>query len=450
MNARRRQRGFTLVELMVSLVAGLVIAVAVVGLARAATTTFHEQARISAVEAAARTAAERLRQDLIRTSFMSTGNIHLASVDDPAALQVPFGQRVAHVIGDPTPRYATLANLQGLRIHVGGSTVASGDLPLAGAQGPRSLSSSNGLNPDAIEITGNLTTDDWYEGKWEGTGTCGPRIVMRADADPAVRRLLDTGNPDAAARAAFRPINEDFIVRVVDDHNCQHFVPICHVEADATRMIVDLRPAGDGLAILPAVNTAGAPGADNCGGSEGGNFAISPVHRVRWYIGPNTEPLIESDNAIDAIGNKFNLYREMLDGAGNPLPNREIIAEYAIDLKVGIVVHDPDPTVLPPNHIRVFDMDTDPGGGPIAQWTQAASTTISRGPGPQRVRSVRFRIATRAPIPDRTANLIVPPGAPFLARYCLEGVAPATCKKFARVRTLTSEVALINQARMSY
>jgi len=54
---------------------------------------------------------------------------------------------------------------------------------------------------------------------------------------------------------------------------------------------------------------------------------------------------------------------------------------------------------------------------------------------------VRYRLATRSALADRNANLIVPPGAPFLARYCIENAAPATCKKFARVRTIVSEVA---------
>ena len=91
---RTQARGFTLVELMVSLVAGLIVTIAVVGLARAATTTFFEAARISTVEANVRTAAERLRQDLSRASYMSTGNIKLA-VD-----QAP-GVPLAHRIGIP-------------------------------------------------------------------------------------------------------------------------------------------------------------------------------------------------------------------------------------------------------------------------------------------------------------------------------------------------------------
>ena len=440
MMRRASSSGFTLVELMVSLVAGLIIAIGVVGLATTATASFHEQARISTTENAVRTAAQRLRYDLSRVSFMSTGNIRLASMDPPDP-QPPFGQRVAHAVGNggnATPRYPGTANLQGLRIRVGGSR--DGSNPPAGAEGPNNLSTNNGLNPDDIFITGNLTTTDAYQGHWRGNGACGgPAIILDSRADPAVRRLMNTGNPLAAVQNAFQPVAaRDFLARLVDMRNCEHFVPVCAVATpDAFTAVISLRPAGDGIALLPPTNQSSGAGAEGCGGTETEQFSISPVHKVRWYIGPNTQAVLNPDPVLDA------------DGASLPAPGApEIVAEYAVDLKFGIVVE--NPLLAPPNNIQVFDLDSDPGGGSIDLWTQPVSGTIVNGPGPQRVRSVRFRIATRAAIPDRTANLIVPPGAPYLSRYCLENSAPASCTRFARVRTIVSEVALLNQASMRY
>jgi prepilin-type N-terminal cleavage/methylation domain-containing protein len=212
--SRAARRGFTLVELMVSLVAGLIVTIAVVGLARTATTTFYEEARLSAVEASARNASERLRQDLTRVAFMSTGNIKLARNDSPT---VPFGQKISHLPGAATPsRYGALTNdLQGIRVLVGGST--------ATAQGPNNLSTVNGLNPDAIELTGNYTTDDSYRGRMVGSNT----VVLTATypdgtlGDPAVARLLSGANPDRSLRNAFTPgaptgVVPPFLARVVD------------------------------------------------------------------------------------------------------------------------------------------------------------------------------------------------------------------------------------------
>src|SRR5262249_8034928 len=123
----RRRRGFTLVELMISLVMGLIIALAVIALARAATTTFHEQARMSSIEMALRAGSERLRSDLSKISYMSTANMRL----DPRIARRPNGTTA-------TP--PELADLRGIRI-----------LRNAGApktQGTYTLAATNGLSPD--------------------------------------------------------------------------------------------------------------------------------------------------------------------------------------------------------------------------------------------------------------------------------------------------------------
>ncbi len=444
-------RGFTLVELMVSLVAGLIVTIAVVGLARAATTTFFEAARIASVEQATRTAAERLRQDLSRVSFMSTGNIRLAR---DGAAGVPMSHKIAVI--DPSlaggfggSRYAALNDLQGIRIIVGGSgdAVASFDAANAGSAGPNALSANNGLNPDALILSGNFTTDDSYQGTFATAGgTCagGQMITLTAVGDAAVARLVGTANPLTSAQAAFTPDpTRSFAARVVDARGCQHYVVVCAggVAATAAGAVISIEQDDGGN---PAVLGGGVT---NCGAKDTEPVTINPVQRVRWYIGPNVNAALAPAAGVEDPGNKFNLYRDFLDAATPPAPiaaMRQIVAEYAADLKFGITVADAA------NAVQVFEMDSDTGGGSIDTWTQTASTTIAGAEGPQRVRSVRFRIATRAAMPDRTANLIVPPGAPYLTRYCIQNTPAAQCTSFARVRTLVSEVALINQLQMTY
>lgn len=444
---RSRNRGFTLVELMVSLVAGLIVTIAVVGLARAATTTFFEAARIASVEATVRTASERLRQDLLRASYMSTGNIRLAR---DGAGGVPMSHKIA--VANPSAvggfggsRYNALNDLQGVRIIVGGS----GTFPIAnaGTAGPNALSLNNVLNPDAAILGGNFTTDDSYQGTFSTTGgSCpgGQMVTLNSLADAAVRRLVSGVSPLASTQAAFTPVpGRKFAARVVDARGCQHYVVVCAVTATAAGAVINLeQDTASGPALLPGTAT-------NCGARDTEPVTINPVQRVRWYIGPNTDTLLAPATDVEAAGNKFNMYRDFLDAADPPapiVPMRQIVAEYAADLKFGITVADAT------NALQVFEMDTDLGGGSgaIDTWTQTASTTTAGQPGPQRVRSVRFRIATRAAIADRTAGLLVPPGAPYLTRYCIEAQPVATCKKFARVRTVVSEVALMNQLGMTY
>ena len=85
MRRARAQEGFTLIELTVSLVAGLIVALGIVGLSRDATHTFHEEMRSSVAEANLRTAVDRLRADLSRAGYMSTGNVAL----DPMVARPP-------------------------------------------------------------------------------------------------------------------------------------------------------------------------------------------------------------------------------------------------------------------------------------------------------------------------------------------------------------------------
>ena len=472
MKSRSNRRAFTLVELMVSLVAGLIIAMAVVGLAKATTNTFHEEARMSVVESSVRLGAERLRADLSRAAFMSTGNIVLAR-DSNTAGTVPANMRVAtdtSVVPASGSRYTTTDDLAGVRIFVNGSGGASGAFPggLSGSQGPLNLATANNLNPDGIVITGNMATSDLYQGTLYEVpdsipGACGSQsVVIKQNADAATRRLLSQANPLVAVQSAFLPVpGRLFLARVVDGRGCEHYVVVCNVTMDTSpacsggdvcAAIHFADPTKGGTPRLPVLPVDQPSGSTIpkmvCGANKGEPVSVNPVQRVRYYIGQNTDPLTALDPAgLENTGSKFNVMRDQLDAADPPaaIPQTaQTVAEFAVDLKFGVTVND----LVAPN-LKVFDMDSDNGGGVIDTWTQRPTTpTVNGGPGPQRVRSVRFRLATRSAIPDRRADLrILPTPSPYMVRYCTD---PPTCQRYARVRTVVSEVTLTNQLGMTY
>lgn len=469
MTSRSNRRAFTLVELMVSLVAGLIIAMAVVGLAKATTNTFHEEARMSVVESSVRLGAERLRADLSRAGFMSTGNIVLARDSNttgtvPAQMRVATDQSVAPPSGS---RYNTTDDLAALRIYVNGSGSASGAFlgGLSGSQGPLNLGTTNNLNPDGLVLTGNFSTSDLYQGTlYDNTvpNSCGAQsIVLKQNADAATRRLLNQANPLIALQSAFQPVaGRQFLARIVDGRGCEHYAVVCNVSMETTNcsggdlcaaihLATPTKGGTPRLPVLPADPPAGSSIPKMiCGANIGEPVSINPVQRIRYYIGPNTDPLTALDTAgAENAANKFNVIRDQLDAADPPVPvpqTSQVVAEFAVDLKFGITVND----VIPPN-VKVFDMDTDTGGGNIETWTQRPSLpTANGGPGPQRVRSVRFRLATRSAIPDRRGDLrILPSPSPYMVRYCTD---PPACVRYARVRTVVSEVTLTNQLGMTY
>jgi hypothetical protein len=194
------------------------------------------------------------------------------------------------------------------------------------------------------------------------------------------------------------------------------------------------------------------------------------VQRVRWYLGVNTDPTIDADPALNegvgATTQKFNLYRQLQDTTGAPFPPAvlpglpaEVVAEYAIDLKFGITVQDPAT-----NALTVLDMDdtNPPAKGPSTLASPAAGSSVTgvthdvsmvpRGSagmfaaGPQNVKSVRFRIALRTPIADRDKPMPAPePASSYRFRYCVTPICAGPTARFARIRTIVSEVALLNQ-----
>lgn len=443
LSKKRARAGFTLVELMVALVMGLIIAIAAVGLARTATTTFHEQARVSGMEMSIRSASERLRSDLLKASYMSTPNIHL----DP---------RVARVPGTTVYRIDELKDLQGIYIDVGAGTAAT--------QGAFTLATVHGLTPDDLYIAGNLTTDDSYRGQWIGAGSCGAgsaQLRLNGLADAAVGRLLSNASTAVlGAQAAFMPgenmnppvTGKEYVVQVMDPRGCYQYMTVCKVSNGATANEVLLDLKGDpAYGILTPTELLGGL----CGGRLMEEFSLAPVSRVRWYLAANTDARL-TDPTYDGTGgaNKFNLYRQLLaasvdfsnpTAAGSVVGPPELIAEYAVDMKFGLVVDD---VLQAQPKDRIVNLDMDSSSAAISTWARRVNGTVLGQPGAQRIKSVRYRLAFRAPIPDRQTNLPMATGHPFLARYCTNSNDLATCKSWSRVRTIMSEVALINQAKI--
>jgi len=102
----RGPAGFTLIELLVSLCAGLIISLSIFAISKDATETFHEEARMATAEMTVRFAAERIRADLMRASFMATPNIW---TDHQLAYPVN-AQRV------PGPAPLAIQQLAGIRL----------------------------------------------------------------------------------------------------------------------------------------------------------------------------------------------------------------------------------------------------------------------------------------------------------------------------------------------
>jgi prepilin-type N-terminal cleavage/methylation domain-containing protein len=452
----RGQRGFTLVELMVALAAGLIVSLGIIGLSRDATHTFHEEMRSSAAEANLRTAIDRLRADLSRAGYMSTGNIF----SDPQISKPPGA-------GNPINAAAGLAGLSKLTsilLNQGGS---AGQTLLSTQQLPP-------MNPDSIDIAGNMTSTDQYEVQsvvpGAGGGACW-QIILQAQS-PSMLRLLALG---AAAPQEFinifQPGAGQFIVRFVEHTGRTQFFATC---PNQPPLLLGAGPnAQASIFISPLTLQQTAQTSQGVGSATGLSTGtqVNPVQIVRWQLiaAKNEEPQYTGSplgnqaltgTAIDA--NKYDLVRRYIDAAtGQPVPGTmEVVAEYAVDLEFAFTVE--AGSQVQPN-LQTFPFDSLSGAANNPPWAQdinAFPPLPGQNRGAQRIRSVRVRLVTRAADPDRTANVPVvnpnnAPIGPYTYRYCTAPPCPQAnttngVLQYARARTVTAEVALPNQARNFY
>ena len=457
--ARARAGGFTLIELAVALVGGLIVGIAVVGLSKEATNTFHEDMRAAQAQFSVRTAIDRLRADVARAGFMATPNIW----------------------GDPqlvTPDYATASmptaplNIQrmaGIRLFVSGSMKKAnitGGFPtpsVGGTDETSAFSANNNLTPDALDITGNMNTVEQYTVQTIGPGIgCGggTRLYLAVENPPAWRLLNGAGSDGGGSvdtlKRAFIPVaSERFALRLQDAQGRVQYLEAC--DAGITPGTPP-QPYVDVSGTIQILNTGtGSGSGKKTAGGETGFFSgsqINPVLTVRYKLStPHAMYADLNPGGGDAgVDSRFDLYRYYINTAGAEVGTPDLIAEYAVDLKFAFSVDNtatgaPNPPPLDRTQVTYpFDDATNNAkyGGPTAGVVDVF--------GPQRIRSVRIRLATRTAVADRATAVAPPAFTPAdytnLLRYCTTPTLP--CGGFARVRTVITEVNLNNIARGSY
>jgi prepilin-type N-terminal cleavage/methylation domain-containing protein len=465
---RASQAGFTLVELTVALVAGLIVALGVVGLSHEATQTFNEESRSSAAEAAMRTAVDRLRADLSRAGYMSTGDI----LTDPAIAHAPTAaagnlQNLLNV------NFTGIKQLGALQLIDGGSITTSG-LALSAKQTPA-------VTPDVLLIGGNMTCAEQFDVQMilPATGNC--QQILLSPVSPAIYRVATAGVGTSAGAQqlnnVFAPVvgngaTAQFMVRLLDDTGHTQYLATCPQAnvAGITNGQPYLWIDSADTQILKASDTAGQGGIS---GYAAGKAWVNPVQLVRWEITSTAQEAINQPQLAAALGNvvqtgeldpnKYDLMRSYVDVKGNVIPQTsEIVAEYAVDLDFAFTV---DKSVVGPAAPSLVSFAF--GDATSAKWAPDLSkiSTVTASPpvnmGPQRIRSVRARLVTRTALPDRTVNVAVPNqylNGEYMYRYCvgLPGQAAPDCTKndgslkWARTRTVTAEVSLPNNSGAYY
>jgi prepilin-type N-terminal cleavage/methylation domain-containing protein len=408
--ASARNRGFTLVEILVAMSAGVLVSIAALLLARNATRFFQHEARISAAQLAATLGMNRLTADLQRASFLAAPT-HYQGLDNKLCQEA-----------GPVP--AAIRNWTGIAIRARGSQL---DHAAELAQG---ASPDNNLFPDSVILGGSFATTERFT-----LADASPTQVTLQN-DEAIGRLRTT-----AARSG-RTLNDALTPILVSGR----FLRVLNYDGVSTYGIIR-GFAVNGAAPLEKVTIsldASAPlvvrglnGGKTCGISGlGTGLRASVIYNVKYDIrslqgDPSYARLVAFDPATAVVSGedtRTELVRVELDENGVERPaTRELVAELAVDLKFG-----------------VSKVTQSSGATPVL--TTFPFESIEVATTPELIRAVQVRLSTRTRVPDREQALS-PLGGPSPYHFAVKP-APLT-PRYARMRTLNATVALPNQAGFS-
>lgn len=402
---RGKRAGFTLVELMIALVAGAFAVSAVYYLNGVSSRAFSEQMRVSETQMSLRSAMEQLRRDFTRAGYLAAPD----SNQSPGCDGTLGGSGVAD------------RRVRGVQIAYDGSNVTTnGDVAsLLGAP------ATNKTRADTVDLWGNFATADAYLVNPNTTTNSASAVITFQTTSEAFRRSF-FDPPAGGGVYVFNPTRFAAVfavgrmVRV--EHNGRYFY----------RDITGVN------ATTPSVTMAALP---SCFEPTGWS-AISPMVHYQYRV--------ESDAATDLIRLKVPAANAMLGSRRTMLVRREwrdatsttvplantshLLLDYAVEFAVDAVINT---TVAPARPVWGFSRNGD-------VTTQSAS-------GPAAFRSLLVTLTARSPETDpklptmarATFNNATAFNSPLMMFRVIDP-AQATIVMNARVRTLRSEIFLQN------
>lgn len=380
---RGQTRGFSLLELMVAIVAAGFLISAVYFASSRSSKTFQEQQRIAQTQLAVRAAIEQLRADASRAGFLASPN----STTDPFVC---------------IPRPAV--PIRAVRL-----TNAAGGLP----GGLTGLNPNIGV-PDQLELVGSFDTPEEFHAQ---TINAGSSQISVQTWTQGFRRACTSQQTCAEIFQAGRWL------RVTNTLGYSQFVRL----SGAAMTCPPGRPCS-ALTLTYAGTLRFVGTSAGCGITGfGTGTRIGVLSGVRYRIGQlASSPLAyRATSAADNTTLKSDLLRERFQLAGGPVFSSSIALEYAVELDVRYVVNTAALRTDPPN---------------LVIQTSAASGAYTT---PERVRSMIVRLSARTRDEDDrwpwVARAVTDPLTSVRLRNRGGGRDVGT-----RVRTIAAEIALPN------
>lgn len=416
---RRHRRGFTAAELMVAVTTAMIVCAGAYTLAKSSMDVFQHEARMNAAQYASVMGMNRLVTDVKRAGFMMSPDVN-GDLQVCAAPPAPLDKLLvaAHVYeGSDSNTYGTNESIT--------------DLPPYPAL-PVSVTGNNRY-PDRLRLAGNYTIAEKF--KLGNVDTSTDKLSVEVDQLAVQRIFRDarSGVTGAPEFCGYFPANS--VARLVDSAGKVRFI-----------IIDDCVPSNNSANTNYGTITITAddiPTSAGCGEPTGGY--ISPVSIVDYApmhlealtdgtaqgIGSALSQLMADEHGLAAgvagTESRMVLVRRFLAANGSVLPaSAEITADYVVDLNFSgrRATSALQPHVLTPVAFGGF-------------------TAVA----PNQVRALGIRFSTRARAPDRgVGHETLPTENQPIQRFSVFGPSSTVLRRFARVRTLFTEVAISNLA----
>jgi len=394
---KRRREGFTLLEIMFALVAGLIAISVVYTLNNGTTRILAEQNRVATTQTALRLAMEQIRADIERAGFLGSPNNMGETICGNSFPVQAVRFTNSQYVGNVPNAAQHLVDADGLQL--------MGNYVTSGAYLVGTLASSTGGSV-ALQTT------------WQSFR----RDFTRPSANPGEIEI------DSNAFARAFPAGRMLHIETNDHHHIYTYV------SGRTEGAAGASPSAQ-LAINPAITPGGV-----CVVGLAGGATVAPLNRIEYAIlnptdATNTElaALVRLRAGEDATqraqieGIPSVLVRRELNEAGTPIANRtRIVLEFAVEFDLR------------------FDLDTT--SGPDTPPT-ILPDQANYGATPQRVRAIRVRLSARTPDTEPNLAWVARAAGDPLTRYYARSInATPTRLPSSRVRTLTSTIFVPNVA----
>lgn len=412
---RAGSRGFTLAELMIAMLAGLLIAVTAFSFSKQATLSFAREARVASAQMSVLAGFQRLQADVARASYMSSTNF---------------------------VRDASFNRVCGYGAAAWNATVRAGiEITVQGSQGaPKVTALPDGNFPDRIRVIGNLTNSEAYRALAVVPNGAGTDVVLAANEGPMARSGFDIYSDPSGTMFAttFRPGR---LIRLVDKQGRQYFGVIGSITWGAQPTITTAQAlpmqADSPMCGIIGIGTDSLVNVINI--VDYGITNLSQIANIAYTntIYSSVATTLGDDTRTELVRREF-----LLDGT-SPVnffqdPTAEVVAEYAVDLRFGLWTSNTGIAgcTTPALGVRYCP----PSTAGITQVMMPGNSFMTQAVGPESVRGVQVRLVTRSREVDRSANL--PPvntAGGAILRYQVGTLG------WARTRTIVADVSLSNQ-----